>query len=165
MPMLAEIDEPPRSRVPGMLLGLVVAAPIVAVLLVWFLPSLVAAVLGGAEGIDKRLRLEDQYMTSVCTMAMDVDRDEGLCKCVLATEFPALDCQAPFLTWSVERQLEQCGPESEAIAFCACVDTVAEAMARASPQTRDTEAQAYRNCQELPDALYLPTIEQLAPPE
>ena len=164
MPFLADIEDPPRSRVPGMIWGLVVAAPVAAILLVWFIPTLVQAVLGGAEGVDQRLAMENQYMTAVCGEAMDVDRDEGLCKCVLATEYPSLDCQAPFLTWSVERQIEQCSDEAarkEALSFCTCVDTVAEAMASAPAEERDKEAQAYRNCQALPDAVYLPTVDQL----
>ena len=163
MPMLADIEDPPRSRVSGMIWGLVVAAPIAAVLLVWFIPTLVQAVLGGAEGIDQRLALENQYMKVVCGEAMDIDRDEELCQCVLATEYASLDCQAPFLTWSVERQVEHCSDDAarkEALSFCTCVDTVAQTMEE-SPDERDKAAQAYRNCQALPDAVYLPTPEQL----
>ncbi len=168
MPMLADIEDPPRSRVPGMIFGLVVAAPIAAVLLIWFIPTLVQAVLGGAESIDTRLQLENGYMNSVCTEAMDLDRDESMCKCALATEHPALDCQGPFLIWSVERQVEYCsdeGPREKSLSFCSCVDAVAEAMNGAELNARGTEAQAYRNCQELPDAVYLPTIDQLVPTE
>ena len=165
MPMLADIDDPPRSRLPGMLWGMAIAAPIAAILAIWFIPALVQAVLGGAENIDERLRMEDQYMMNVCSAALDPDRDEGLCGCVLGTEYPALDCQAPFLTWSVERQVEHCsdeGKKQEALMFCSCVETVAEKMDAAADDTgRSKEAQAYRNCQELSDAVYLPTIDQL----
>lgn len=163
MPMLADIEDPPRSRVGGMVFGLIVAAPIAAVLLVWFIPTLVQAVLGGAKGIDQRLRLEDEYMTLVCSQALDVDRDEGLCSCALGTEYPSLDCQGPFLAWSVERQLDQCADEttrSESLSFCSCVDAVSDAMDK-DPATRQSEAQAYRNCQALEDAVFLPTIEAL----
>jgi len=163
--MLADIEDPPRSRVPGMIWGMLVAAPIAAVLLVWFIPTLVQAVLGGAEGIDQRLALENQYMRTVCGEVLDIDRDEELCQCVLATEYASLDCQAPFLTWSVDRQVEHCSDEDarkEALSFCSCVDAVATAMDEAGPEGRDKEAQAYRNCQALPDAVYLPTPDQLA---
>ncbi|MEM6993949.1 MAG: hypothetical protein AAF721_25780 [Myxococcota bacterium] len=166
--MLADIEDPPRSRVPGMIFGLIVAAPIAAILLVWFVPTLVQAVLGGAESIDGRLKLENQYMQAVCTEALDLGRDEAMCSCALATEHPALDCQAPFLVWSVERQLDYCsdeGPRKAALSFCSCVDAVNEAMDKAGPEGRSAEAQAYRNCQALDDAVFLPTIEQLTPVE
>ena len=75
-----------------MIYGLVAATPIIVILVAWFIPSLVQAVLGGAEKIDQRIHLENEYMTALCTQAIDLDRDEALCKCALATEFPALDC-------------------------------------------------------------------------
>ena len=165
MPMLADIDDPPRSRLPGMLWGVVVAAPIAAIVAIWFIPALVQAVLGGAQDIDSRLRMEDQYMQTVCSAALDVERDESLCGCVLGTDYPALDCQPQFLTWSVERQVDHCsdaGRKQDALMFCSCVETVAEAMASEDDDAgRDKQAQAYRNCQELSDAVYLPTVDQL----
>ena len=165
MPMLADIDDPPRSRLPGVLLGMVVAAPLVAIVVMYVVPTLVGSVLSGAQNIDERLRLEDGYMTAVCGGAMDIARDQDLCECVLAVEFPSLDCQGPFLAWSVDRQSEACAdPQTErsAISFCSCVATVAEKMAATSDDAgREKEAQAYRNCQALDDAFYLPTVEQL----
>ncbi|MBL4684192.1 MAG: hypothetical protein JKY37_06360 [Nannocystaceae bacterium] len=164
--MLAEIDDPPRSRVPGMILGLIVAAPFAAILLMWFIPTVVGAILGGAENIDRRLNLESDYMQTVCGEALDLGRDEAMCQCALATEHPSLDCQGPFLIWSVARQVEYCSdeaPREAAVSFCACVDAVSEAMAAVEPDERGTKAQAYRNCQALEDAAFLPTIEQLTP--
>ncbi len=168
MPMLADIDDPPRSRTRGLVVGLLVALPIAGLVLGVLMPSLVSALLGGAQSFDDRTRQEDAYMQAVCTQAMELPRDEQLCECVLATEYPALDCQAPFITWSVERQQAHCAtPENEkaALSFCTCVTTVAELMAAAADEDARTKAaQAYRNCQELPDAVYLPTIEALSTP-
>lgn len=166
MPMLADIDDPPRSRTRGILLGLLVSLPIAAVFMGVFVPNLVGAILGGAQSFDDRLRQEDGYMQAVCTQALSVPRDESLCECVLAVEYPALDCQAPFQAWSVERQQEHCAvPENNkaSLSFCACVETVAELMAAAEgEEAQEREAQAYSGCQELPDAVYLPTVEALA---
>lgn len=165
MPMLADIDDPPRSRTKGLVVGLLVALPIVAVFVGVFVPSLVNAILGGAQSFDDRLRQEDAYMQAVCTQAMSLPRDEALCECVLAVEYPALDCQAPFSTWSVQRQQEYCAtPENEkaSLSFCSCVGAVAEAMdATEDQEGREREAQAYTRCQELPDAVYLPPVEAL----
>jgi len=151
-----------------MIWGMVAATPVVIILVAWFIPTLVQAVLGGAEGVDDRLKLEAQYMSAVCSEGLDVQRDEAMCGCVLATEFPALDCQGQFQTWSVERQVEYCGdegPREAALSFCSCVDAVSEAIAEAPPQERGATAGKYRNCQALPDAVFLPTIEQLTPVE
>lgn len=163
--MLADIDDPPRSRLPGVLLGMLVATPLVAVVVMYVVPMLVGSVLSGAQNLDERLRLEDGYMTAVCGGAMDIARDQDLCECVLAVEFPSLDCQGPFLAWSVDRQSEACGDpatEKAALSFCSCVFAVEEKMDAADDEAgRQKAAQAYRNCQTLDDAIYLPTIEQL----
>lgn len=167
MPMLADLDDPPKSRWPGVLVGLLIALPVVGVFVVWLIPMFVGSILGGARSLDDRLRLEDGYMTAVCTTVLDADRDQALCGCVLGTEYPSLDCQAPFLAWSVARQAEHCSvPENHeaALSFCSCVDVITEKMAAApDPETAEREAQAYRNCQELPDAVYLPDVEALSP--
>lgn len=166
MPMLADIDDPPRSRMRGLLVGVLVAVPVAGLVLGVLMPSLVNAVLGGAQSIDDRARMEGAYMQAVCTQTMELPRDESLCECVLATEFPALDCQAPFIAWSVDRQGEHCAvPENEkaALSFCTCVKTVSELMAAAPDEAAVIKAaQAYPNCQALPDAVYLPTIEELS---
>lgn len=166
MPMLADIDDPPRSRMRGLLVGVLVAVPVAGLVLGVLMPSLVNAVLGGAQSIDDRARMEGAYMQAVCTQTMELPRDESLCECVLATEFPALDCQAPFIAWSVDRQGEHCAvPENEkaALSFCTCVKTVSELMAAAPDEDAVIKAaQAYPNCQALPDAVYLPTIDELA---
>ncbi|MCA9712115.1 MAG: hypothetical protein KDK70_40135 [Myxococcales bacterium] len=165
MPMLADIDDPPRSRTRGLLIGALVAVPIAAVFVGVFVPSLVGAILGGSRSFDDRLRQEDGYMQAVCAQ-MSLPRDEALCECVLAVEYPALDCQAPFAAWSVARQQEHCAaPDDEkaALSFCACVGAVAEQIAAAEDdEGREREAQAYRRCQELPDVVELPPVEALA---
>lgn len=165
MPMLADIDDPPRSRTPGMLVGLLVAAPIAAVFVLWVVPNLIAAVLGGAQNFDSRLAEEKAYMDEVCTVAMEIPRDEELCECVLATQYAALDCQPPFLEWEVARQQEYCAtPENKkaSLSFCSCVEAIAENMAAApSPAEAERAAQNFRNCQAIDDAVPLPTIEQL----
>jgi hypothetical protein len=166
MPMLADIEDPPRSRTRGLLVGVLVAVPIAGLVVGVLMPTLVNALLGGAQSFDDRLRQEDGYMQAVCTHAMVLPRDESLCECTLAVEFPALDCQAPFLAWSVARQQEHCAtPENDqaALSFCTCVRTVAERMANAPDEDASEQAaQAYRNCQALPDAVYLPTVEALS---
>lgn len=165
MPMLADIDDPPRSRTRGLLVGILVALPFAALLVGVVVPTLVNALLGGAQSFDDRLRQEDAYMRAVCTQALSLPRDEELCECVLAVEFPALDCQAPFLAWSVAQQQAHCAvPDNQkaSLSFCTCVSTVAERMEQApDEQASQKAAQAYRNCQELPDAVYLPTVEAL----
>ncbi len=165
MPMLADIEDPPRSRVPGMLLGLALAIPVGGLCMAYVVPYLVNAVLSGAAGMDDRIGLETAYMDAVCTQAIELPRDEGLCECVLATEYAGLDCQAPFSVWSIQRQQEHCaapGNKDAALSFCTCVETIAASMAEAPDEaSASTEAQAYRRCQDLPDAVYLPTIEAL----
>lgn len=168
MPMLADIEDPPRSRLPGLVIGVLLALPVAGAVVIWVLPALVAAVLGGSENLDERLELESAYMNAVCTQAMELPRDESLCECVLATEYPALDCQGRFLQWSIDRQAAACADaqtHEAALSFCTCVETIVSNVAEApDPAAADTEAQAYRNCQALPDAIYLPTIEALLDP-
>jgi hypothetical protein len=165
VPILGHLDEPRPSRWPGVLIGMAIAIPLVGLFVGWLVPSFVGAVLGGAQSLDERLRLEDGYMTALCSSAMDVERDETLCECVLAVEFPALDCQAPFLAWSVDRQLEHCADPTAheaSLAFCSCVEQVAQNVAEASDEAEsERHAQAYRRCQDLPDAVFLPTIDAL----
>lgn len=166
MPMLADIDDPPRSQVPGVLLGILVVAPFVAAAAYFGLPALRAAVVGAMNDYDDRLRQEDAYMTAVCTDALVLERDEELCECALAIEYPSLDCRAPFLAWSLERQFESCAdPDTRktAISFCACVETLHEELEGTEDLgERRHIQQRYGNCAELDGALYLPGLEQLA---
>lgn len=165
MPILAHLDDPPRPRWPGLLVGLAVAVPAAAAFIFWVIPALVSAVLGGARDFDSRLRSEDGYMTALCAGAFDPTRDDALCGCVLGTEYPSLDCQAPFRRWTLERQAEKCSDATTyaaAISFCTCVNTVASKAAAAAPEAQTSEIAAYERCMGLPDALYLPTIDALA---
>lgn len=167
MAILAHLDDPPRSRWPGVLVGLALALPIGAVMALWVIPSLVNAVLGGARDLDGRLRAEDAYMQALCSQALDPDRDEQICGCVFGTEYPSLDCQLPFRQWTLARQRESCAYAETfeaAKSFCTCVDVVGQKVDAAAPEQSDDEAAAYERCMVLPDALFLPTIEQLAAP-
>lgn len=166
MPMLADIEDPPRSRTTGMLVGVLVALPFAAIVSMWLLPTLVQAVLGGSRTHDERAALETAYMNAVCTQAIELPRDEQLCGCVLATEYPGLDCQAPFVAWSLDRQLEQCSDpaaKESALSFCSCVEQVAVNVSEAPDEAAaQTAAGAYRNCQTIDDAVYLPAVESLS---
>ncbi|MHC4393105.1 MAG: hypothetical protein ACYTFT_07940 [Planctomycetota bacterium] len=167
MPMMADLQDPPRSRARGFLIGLTVAVPLVLLIGLWLLPFLHAQLVGGAEDFDARLRQEDAYMHGVCNEALVVDRDEALCSCALGAEFPSLDCRAPFMRWSLDRQSEQCADTSiaaEAVSFCACVDALIE-MVESAPdeKTARQTVQRYARCAELEDAIYLPTLDQLSP--
>ena len=165
MPTLADLDDPRPSRLPGFLLGAAIALPIAAVF-VWFtigvLPSLI---LGNAVQFDDRLRQEDAYMQAVCS-DMDLARDEELCECVLAVEYPSLDCRGPFMHWSLQRMTEQCSDPAtrdHALAFCTCVQTIADDLAKLEPDSKEArqKVQDYAGCTELEPALFLPQIDAL----
>lgn len=165
MAILAHLDDPPQRRGRGLLVGFLIALPVAGLFLFWLVPTLVGMVLGGARDLDSRLRAEDGYMQALCSSAMDLSRDESLCECVLATEFPSLDCQASFRHWTLARQQESCSDEAThtaALSFCSCVEAVATKVDAAAPEARDNEVAAYENCMQLPDALFLPTIDALA---
>jgi hypothetical protein len=167
MPMMADLDDPPQSRARGILIGIAVGLPFVAAIGLWLLPALHAQLVGGAEEFDARLRQEDAYMHGLCSDALVVERDERLCGCALAAEFPSLDCRAQFTAWSLERQREQCADEelrAGAVSFCACVEALEEMRERTEDEAQARQVvQRYARCAELEDAMYLPTIEQLAP--
>jgi len=165
MPVLAHLDDPPRSRTRGLLLGFLIAVPVALVFMLWVIPPFVDAIMGGARDLDDRLRAEDGYMKALCADAYEAGRDEALCGCVLGTEYPSLDCQFAFKHWTVERQGEYCsdpGNHQRALSFCSCVEAVAGKVAAAAPEQRDTEVVAYERCMQLPDAAFLPTIDALA---
>lgn len=170
MPMLADLDDPPRSRLGGLALGALVGLPLVALLAWLILPRFVGAIQGSAEDFDRRLRQEDAYMKRVCDEALDMARDEKLCSCVWAVEFPSLDCRVPYNRWSLERQQPRCAGEAfreSARSFCACVDAIAEKVAAAEAGGAEDEVrqaiQRYDNCVALDGAPTLPTVESLAP--
>jgi hypothetical protein len=165
MPTLADLDDPRPSRLPGFLLGTAIALPLAAVF-VWFmvgkLPSLI---LGSAVDYDDRLRQEDSYMQAVCS-DLELPRDEELCECVLAVEYPSLDCRLPFMHWSLQRMTEQCSNPAtfdQALAFCSCVQTIAADLSALEPDSKEArqKVQDYAGCTELDDALYLPPIDAL----
>ena len=168
MPMLADLDHPPRSRGRDLLIGVLGGLP-VAALIVWLLlPSLMGSVLGSAGDYDQRLRAEDAYMQAVCSQGLDLARDEQLCQCVLAVEYPALDCRQPFLRWSLDRHHAACAePEvrKPSLTFCSCIDTLAAriAEAEAAGEAANAEIQRVGKCIELPDAFPLPELTTLMP--
>lgn len=170
MPMLADLDDPPRSRLGGLVLGAVVGLPLVALVAWLILPRFVGAIQGSADDFDRRLRQEDAYMKQVCDEAFDMKRDEKLCACVWAVEFPSLDCRGPYNRWSVERQQPRCADEvirNSARSYCSCVDAIAEKIAKASQGGDEDELrqviQNYDNCVALDGAIALPAVESLAP--
>lgn len=165
MPTLADLDDPRPSRARGFLIGAAIALPIAAVF-VWFmvgvLPNLI---LGSAVEFDDRLRLEDSYMQAVC-YDLELPRDEALCECVLAVEYPSLDCRAPFMHWSLMRMNEQCSDPAtfdQALAFCSCVQAIHDELATFEPDTREArqKVQDYAGCAELEGALFLPQVDAL----
>jgi hypothetical protein len=166
VPVLAHLDDPPRPRTRGLIIGLLLAMPVAAVFVVWVIPTLVDAVMSGARNHDARLRAEDSYMTALCgSDAFDLERDEALCGCVLGTDYPSLDCQFAFKHWTVARQGDFCSVtenHQRSLSFCTCVEAVAGKIEAAEPEARDGEVVAYERCMQLPDAAFLPTIEALA---
>ena len=168
MPMLADLDDPPKSRWPAFVVGLVVAAPVAGLLAIGLLPWLYGVMLGTAEAFDARLRQEDAYMGAVCGEHLQLPRDESLCSCVLGAEFPSLDCRPQFLGWTLARQADQCrDPQlaGEAIAFCSCVRSLSEELEKLGDDDAKARRQVegrYANCTELDDALSLPSADKLS---
>jgi hypothetical protein len=168
MPMLADIDDPRPSRVRGFLIGAAIAIP-VGLVFWWFASTwLPRLILGSAVEYDERLRQEDAYMQMVCA-DMQLPRDESLCECVLAAEYPSLDCRLPFMHWSLERMVETCADEATfggSLKFCSCVRALDETLQSLEPDTKEARqtVQNYSHCTELDDALYLPAADQLAAP-
>jgi hypothetical protein len=160
MRFLADVDQPPRSRARGLLFGAVVALPVAAILVGWLIPTAIGSILGGAEQLDARLRATDAYLGTLCSERLEPGRDEDLCGCVLAMEFPSMDCRAPFNLWALDRQRETCAQpdvRATALSYCACVEAVATAVdAAADAGDRRLAAQAYENCADLEDAAPLP---------
>lgn len=163
--MLADLDDPRPSRARGFLIGAVIAIP--AGLVFWWVASswLPSLILDNAVEYDARLRNEDAYMQAVCAN-MDIPRDESLCECVFAVEYPSLDCRLPFMHWSLERMVETCADPATfdtALSFCSCVRSLDEQLAAVEPDSKEARqiVQTYAGCTELRDALYLPAIEQL----
>ncbi|MFV8751059.1 hypothetical protein ACNOYE_10995 [Nannocystaceae bacterium ST9] len=165
MPTLADLDDPRPSRWPGFLLGTLVALPLAAVF-VWVMVGVLPnAILGSAVEYDDRLRQEDSYMQAVC-WDLEIPRDEELCECVLAVEYPSLDCRLPFMHWSLMRMTEQCSDPATfdgALAFCSCVQTIASDLAALEPDSKEArqKVQDYASCTELEPALFLPQVDQL----
>ena len=159
--MLADLDDPPRRRVPQLVVGLLLAAVVAGVVVVWLFPWLVGSVLGGARDFDDRAREQEAYMKALCSTMTDLERDGDLCSCVLAMEHPALDCQPPWRRWALARQSERC---SEAVPkqhreYCECVLEVAKDVDEALDVDKNAKAHAYTGCETLSGALPLPEVD------
>lgn len=162
--MLADIEDPPRRRMPQLVIGVLVAAVVAAVVIVWLLPWLSGSVLGGARDFDERARAQDAYMKTLCTTAIDLERDADLCSCVFAVDYPALDCQPAYRRWAVARQVERCADDDTASrhrAYCDCITEIAAGDHDASAAEKPAAAHAYERCEAGSDALALPAIETL----
>jgi hypothetical protein len=164
VPFLADIDNPPPSRLPGLIFGAIVALPIVGAIAFFFIPMGVGAIVGGASDLDERLRANDAYMRELCGVAYSQDRDAQLCECVWTMDFPALDCGSRFDVWAVEQQQPACAADFDAhLGYCTCVEAVRGKIEAASEDERHAEAAAYERCELLDDAIPLPSIESLTP--
>ena len=102
------------------------------------------------------------------TEALVVDRDEDACKCILGTEYPSLDCLAPFAVWLTDRQVERCeDPKTfeASVSFCTCVQTLDEQFdaAAGDPSAPSIKSEGYWRCDALEDRLDLPPLQELAP--
>jgi hypothetical protein len=162
MPMLADLDDPPRRRTSHLIVGLLIAAAVAAVVIGWLFPWLIATVLGGARDFDERARAQEAYMRGLCAGAFDLARDGDLCSCVLAVEFPALDCQPPWRRWALARQADRCADEALASAhadYCACVLEVAAAVNAAEEIDKNAAAHAFDRCDTQSKTLPLPELE------
>ncbi len=170
MTLIDEIDNPPRPRTKDLLWGLVFGVPLIAAFAYFALPGLIATVLGEASDFDERLRQEDAYMQAVCTVGFNLDRDEDLCNCALAIDYPSLDCRQPFLRWSLDRHVETCSDEQthkQALTFCSCIESVHGAIVPAEEAGDEVAVrqsiQAVGRCIELEDGVPLPGLDALAP--
>jgi hypothetical protein len=169
MVMLADLDDPPQSRRRGLTIGILLAVPLSGFGAAFALPHLHAAIVTSSAEFDARLRLEDGYMQGVCSEpTFSEPRDLELCSCVLAVDVPSLDCRGPFMTWSLERQAEQCDAadmRDTALAFCACVGELTRLSEAAKVAEDPVEvrriSQNYQRCAELADAPYLPDLDAL----
>lgn len=167
--MLADIDDPPKSRARGLLLAFLIATPIAGVFALWVIPTFVGSIVSGARDLDDRLRANDAYVQEVCNTAYDGARDEALCGCVWAMEFPSLDCRPQVNRWSLARQREACADETlhdASLQFCTCVEAVSEKIETVpSDDEKGAESLAYERCESLEDALELPSVVALGAAE
>jgi len=167
--MLADLDDPPRSRIRGILLGIAIAAPLTIAIGMYVLPVLYQMMMGAAKTIDQQNEAKSLYMRAVCTEGMILERDEKLCKCTMASDLPAIDCQFQFEEWTLLRQIEQCNTaekSAEALSFCTCVKVLAEELSQSSSNPAEQSNRGeiihrYDNCTKLDDALFLPEIKHL----
>lgn len=141
------------------------ALPVALLFVVFALPRMRGSMMDAAADHDARARDRGGYMQEVCGEGMDLDRDELLCGCVLAVEYPGLDCMDRFREWLVDRQAERCADASvfdAAPGFCTCVQSVNDATAELVGDERKRErATAYERCEGLDDVLEPPDLETL----
>jgi hypothetical protein len=165
---LADLDQEPHSRWPGLLLGAAIALPVALAVGAYVLPRLREAIVQAALDHDTHARDRDAYMNQLCTTALVVERDEAVCGCILGAEFPSMDCMDGFFVWLTDRQINRCEESAtfdEAVGFCSCVQAVGDASEKAGEGTAAdrVKVQGYPRCLTLEDALGFPDLEQLAP--
>lgn len=163
--MMADLDDPPKSRLKGFLVGVAIATPVALLFFGYVLPTLYGMIVGGAASADERIQAESAYMQSLCQEAMVLPRDKAVCECALASEVPGIDCRFVFDAWTLQRQSEQCSQKEkfdQAISFCSCVNELKKLHdASVNDKERGEVVGRYRRCTGLSDALFLPTIESL----
>lgn len=165
MPFLADIDQAPDPRGRRLLVGVAIAVP-VCLLLGWLvLPRLRAALMSAAADHDRLARERDAFMGEICGPGMKLSRDEKLCGCVLATEYPGLDCLDRFSQWLTDQQGARCDEPATfdtAPGYCSCVLAVREDSAALDDEAQlRARGSAFPRCAALPDALGLPELQSL----
>lgn len=178
--MLADLDDPPKSRWKGIVVGVMIAAPLTFLFGSTVLPPMWQAIVGSSRELDERFAVEANYLNLVCTDAVVLERDENMCACVLGSELPSIDCRPRINAWMLARQVETCaldGAEEAALSFCTCVNAVHGLLEELNEQTdSDSDAAAaltarreitsrFENCVELEDVLALPELADLTPVE
>lgn len=174
--MLADLDDPPKSRTRGVLIGVLIAVPFTILFGATVLPPAWQAIVGSSRELDARFAVEAAYLKAVCNDAVVIERDEWMCGCVLGSEMPSRDCRPRINDWMLARQVENCaidGAEEIALSFCTCVNAVQEQIAALATQKFENEESAmkarrqvtsrFENCAELQDVLALPDLADLTP--
>lgn len=149
------------TRAPDLLVGVALAAVLLAGILLW-MGRFDTSVRSGARDFDARSRQRNAYLGQLCRAPSVTDDEARLCGCVRATEDPSRDCHARFDLWAAQEQYRRCcdpALRAHAPGYCDCVASVVASMQSApDPASRRTRAEAYESCQARSDAMPLPPI-------